>query len=299
MRLLVNEQSDKDRQKQMINLGRKKQLVALGARAIFVLAPVVLLSVLTTCPYAWAETVDAFLEPYRTVEISSPFRDRLDAVHVQDGETVKAGQLLAELGTRVLLAQRAQAKDAAAFHGAIDSAKALIKMRTNRLVMLQELDKSGNARPQEMVTAQTELSIARSQLQSAVEEQQLKKLELAVIEAQLEEKKLRSPFDGVVVKVNRQVTELVGGGDQQPLMTLVQLDPLKAVFHLPQAVAYPMAKSKAVTLEGGGTAITGEIEYISPVINAQSGTVEVRIRIPNPQHKLISGGRCSLAITPK
>ena len=65
------------------------------------------------------------------------------------------------------------------------------------------------------------------------------------------------------------------------------------------AVAYPMAKSKAVTLEGGGTAITGEIEYISPVINAQSGTVEVRIRIPNPQHKLISGGRCSLAITPK
>lgn len=283
----------------MINPARKKQLVALVTRALLVLAPVLIASALTTCPYARAETVDAFLEPYRTVEISSPFRDRLDAVHVKDGETVKAGQLLAELGTRVLLAQRAQANEASTFHGAIDSAQALIKMRANRLAMLQDLDKSGNARPQEMITAQTELSMARSQLQTAIEEQQLKKLELAVIEAQLEEKKLRSPFDGVVVKVNRQVSELVGGADQQPLMTLVQLDPLKAVFHLPQAVAYPMAKSKTVTLEEGDTPIAGEVEYISPVINAQSGTVEVRIRIPNPQHKLISGGRCSLAVTAK
>lgn len=279
----------------------KRRLPAKRPNGLARLVPAgIALLLLAGCPLlAMAETSDAFLEPYKMVEISSAFRDRLDAIHVKDGESVKAGQLLAELGTRVLLAQRAQAKEAATFHGAIDSAQAQIKMRSNRLTMLQGLEQSGNARPQEMITAQTELSVARSQLQAAMEEQQLKKLELAVIEAQLEEKKLRSPFDGVVVKVNRQVTELVGGTDQQPLMTIAQLDPLKAVFHLPQASAQKLSKTKTVSLEGGGTAITGELEHISPVINAQSGTVEVRVRIPNPQQKLTSGSRCSLTVAPE
>ena len=275
----------------LLNNIRRRQ-----SRCVRLLPASIALIVLAWSSMVLAETSDAFLEPYKLVEISSAFRDRLDAVHVKDGESVKAGQLLAELSSRVLLAQRAQAKEASTFHGAIDSAQAQIKMRSNRLTMLQGLEQSGNARPQEMITAQTELAVARSQLQAAMEEQQLKKLELAVIEAQLEEKKLRSPFDGVVVKVNRQATELVGGTDQQPFMTIAQLDPLKAVFHLPQALAQKLSKNKTVALEGGGTSLTGEIEYISPVISAQSGTVEVRVRVPNPQQKLTSGSRCSLAV---
>lgn len=254
----------------------------------------VLLSVILGCSTATGETFDTFLEPYRTVDLSSPFRDRLDEVHVQDGQKVAAGDPLADLGTRVLLAQRALAREATGFRGSIDSARALVKMRTNRLAMLQDLEKSGNAKPQEMLAAQTELDVARAQLQTASEEQQLKKLELAVIEAQLEEKKLRSPFAGVVIKVNRQKTELVGGTDQLPLMTIAQLDPLKAVFHLPQALTAAMAAGKSLTLEGGVGTVTGEVEYIAPVINAQSGTVEVRVRVPNPQQQLISGSRCSL-----
>lgn len=251
-------------------------------------------SVILTYSSAAGETFDTFLEPYRTAEISSPFRDRLDEVHVKDGQKLAAGDPLADLGTRVLLAQRTLAREAAASHGSVDSARALVKLRTNRLAMLQNLEKSGNAKPQEMLAAQTELDVARAQLQAASEEQQLKKLELTVIEAQLEEKKLRSPFAGVVVKVNRQKAELIGGTDQQPLMTIVQLDPLKAVFHLPQTLTATMAAEKPLTLEVGGASVTGEVEYIAPVINAQSGTVEIRVRIPNPQQRLISGSRCSL-----
>lgn len=262
------------------------------------LAAAVILPLQLACPSAWGEAFDTFLEPYRTADISSAFRDRLDEVHVQDGQKVTPGALLADLGTRVLLAQRALAKEAAAFHGGVDSARALIRMRTNRLAMLQDLEKSGNAKPQEMMTAQTELEIARAQLQTASEEQELKKRELMVIEAQLEEKKLRSPIAGVVVKVNRRQAELVGGSDPTPLMTIVQLDPLKAVFHLPQARTAALAVGKTLTLEGGGARIAGEVEYISPVINAQSGTIEIRVRVPNPEFKLTSGNRCSLTINP-
>ena len=245
---------------------------------------------------AFADTYDTFLEPYRTMEINSPFRDRLDEVYVKDGQKVIAGEALADLGTRVLLAQRAMAREAAGVRGSIDSARALVKMRANRLATLQELEKSGNAKPQEMLAAQTEQEVALAQLQTANEAQQMKKLELAVIEAQLEEKKLRSPFSGVVVKVNRQKGELVGGNDQIPVMSIAQLDPLKAVFHLPPSLATRLGSGDEFHLLGGQAPITGEIEYISPVINAQSGTIEVRVRVPNPQQNLMSGTRCSVTI---
>ena len=279
--------------------GRSPSLPGQGkdARRRWKAAAIALLLLLASSS-ARGETFDTFLEPSRTVDISSAFRDRLDGVHVKDGQKVAAGEPLAELGTRVLLAQRALAREAVAFHGAIDSARALIKMRANRLAMLQDLAKSGDAKPQEMMAAQTELEIARAQLQSASEEQLVKKHELMVIEAQLEEKKLRSPIAGVVIKVNRHQAELVGGSDPLPLMTIVQLDPLKAVFHLPRSLTAAMAPGQPVTLESAGVPMSGEIEYIAPVINAQSGTIEVRVRIANPEFKLTSGTRCSLTTNP-
>jgi RND family efflux transporter MFP subunit len=254
------------------------------------------LLVVIVCVPVHGESFDAFLEPYQTVEISAPFRDRLDAVHVKDGQSVAAGELLAQLSSKVLFAQHALAREAAASQGAIESARAMVAMRSNRLTALKELEKSGNVRPLEMISAETELRIARAQLQSALEGQQLKELEVAVIEAQIEEKKLRSPIAGVVVKVNRNPAELVGGIDQQALLTVVQLDPLKAVFHLPEHHAGGLSPGTAVILDSGRLSISAELEYISPVINAQSGTVEVRVRISNQEQKLISGSRCSLNI---
>jgi RND family efflux transporter MFP subunit len=265
-------------------------------RANLQLSVALVLAVFWTVGPAFADSYDTFLEPYRTAEINSPFRDRLDEVYVKDGQKVAAGDALADLGTRVLLAQRAMAREVAGFRGGIDSARALVKMRANRLATLQDLEKSGNAKPQEMLAAQTEQDVAQAQLQVANEAQQMKKLELAVIEAQLEEKKLRSPFAGVVVKVNRQKGELVGGNDQVPVMHIVQLDPLKAVFHLPPSLVIRFALGEELSLQSAQAPVTGAIEYISPVINAQSGTVEVRVRVSNPQQKLISGTRCSLTI---
>lgn len=242
----------------------------------------------------YAETYDTFLEPNQIVDISSPFRGRISSIHVENGDQVDAGQLLAELDTRVLKANLASAMVAASFHGRIDAAKALVTMRKNRYVMLQGLEESGNARPEEMKRAETDLAMAQAQLQSALDDQKLKKVETDIIRAQIEEKKLRSPIKGVVVKIHKQPAELIGGIDQQPFMTIVQLDPLKAVFHLPPDVAGRMQPGEQIDMDTGNEPVIGKIDYISPVINAQSGTVEVSIIIPNSDGTLTSGSRCTL-----
>ncbi len=252
--------------------------------AVFLLLPAQFVS---------AQSYDAFLEPVQVVEISAPFRDRITAIHVGIGDKVEAGQLLAELDSSVLKARLESAETAASFKGRIDSAKAFVTMQENRYEMLQDLQKSGNARPQEMTKAQTDLFMARAQLQSALEEQTLKKLEAAIIRAQIEEKKLRSPVDGIVVTIDRQLAELIGGTDQERFMTIVQLDPLQALFHLPPEIAITLDHGTTLPLEIDGVAASGTIAFISPIINAQSGTVEVRVTIANPDNNLMSGSRCT------
>ncbi|MBT8360664.1 MAG: HlyD family efflux transporter periplasmic adaptor subunit, partial [Deltaproteobacteria bacterium] len=188
----------------------------------------------------------------------------------------------------------ASAEVAASFRGRIDAARALATMRKNRYAMLQELEKSGNARPEEMKRAETDLAMAQAQLQSALDDKKLKKLEADIIRAQIDEKKLRSPIDGIVVKIHKQQAELIGGNDQQAFMTIVQLDPLKAVFHLPQDVMGGMQAGEQISIDAGNKTVTGKIDFISPVINAQSGTIEVSIIIPNSDKSLTSGSRCTL-----
>ena len=241
-----------------------------------------------------AEEYDTFLEPNQIVDISSPYRGRINAIHVLKGERVEAGQLLAELDTRVLEANLASAKIAASFHGRIDSAKALVAMRENRYSMLEELERSGNARPQEMKKAKTDLAMAKAQLQSALDDQTLKRIEMDIITAQIEDKKLRSPIEGVVIKIEKQEAELIGGNDKQGFITIVQLDPLKAVFHLPPEIVHQIRARKEITIKTGNQSVSGSIDFISPVINAQSGTVEVSVTISNPNSNLMSGSRCTI-----
>ncbi len=256
-----------------------------------------LVRLLTLSPAAAAPGagLEGFLEPNQVVDISTPFRDRIEVLHVRDGDRVRTGQLLAELDSRVLKANLEAARAAAASHGRIDAARALVDMRKGRLELLGELEKSGNARPREMVTARTELAMARAQLQTALEEQRLKELDVRVIEAKIEERRLRSPLDGVVEKVYKQQFELIGG-DTEPLLTLVQLDPLLGRFHLPPAAVRGLQTGQAVEIAIGDTRVDGSIDFISPVIDARSGTISVHVRVPNSGHALTSGSRCRLIL---
>ncbi len=242
---------------------------------------------------------DAFLEPNHVVNIASPFRERINVIHVKEGDRVKKGELLVELDSRVLKTKLDLAKEVASFHGLIDSAKARVSMQKNRFIMLQKLAETGNARPQEMIKAKTDLSMAEARLRSAREERRTKKLEVQIIRAMIEEKKLRSPVDGVVVKVYKQEAELAGGGDQPNLVSIAQLHPLKARFHLVPLQAEQLKRGSSVVVTVNSIQITGKVDSISPIVNPQSGTMEVVVTIPNGDNSLFSGTLATLLLTEK
>lgn len=238
-----------------------------------------------------AEVFETFLEPNQVVDIASSSRGRLAMLHVKEGDKVKKGSLLAELDSTVLQARLDLARKTVDFHGQLDSARALVKQRKSKLKILTRLNKSGNARQQEIDSAETNLLMAEAQLLTAKEEQNVKKAELAIILAQIEERKLRSPLDGEVIAIYKQEAELVGVNEQQAILTLVELDPLLAVFHLPLSQTSVIQTSESVALSVAGKSVAAQLDFISPVIEAQSGTITVRFRLPNPNAEFISGSR--------
>jgi multidrug efflux pump subunit AcrA (membrane-fusion protein) len=180
---------------------------------------------------------------------------------------------------------------AVTFHGMLDSAQALVKMQENRLVLVEKLNKSGNARRRELEKVKTDLAVAKARLLEAEEKQLLSQMELEVIRAQIQERKLRSPIKAIVLKVYKQQSEMALATDMEPVLTLVQLDPLMANFHFAVAAVADIRVGQTMHLSVAGTEVVGEIDFISPVIEAQSGTIAVRYRLQNPEGTLRSGDR--------
>ena len=238
-----------------------------------------------------AETFQTFLKPNRENAVVPARPDILLQLHVTEGDHVTKGQLLAEMDSRVLQAKLGAAQQAADSEGEILSARHLVTLRESKLTSLEKLEKRGNAEPQEVIAAVTSLAMAKAQLQIARDQKALRVEEKKVIEAQIEETKLYSPFAGVVVQVHRHEGELVGGGSEDPVVTLVQLDPLLADFHIPLLQAEKLKKGSQVQLQTGGHEAEAVVSFVSPVVNAQSNTIMVRMTLANPKGELVGGNR--------
>jgi multidrug efflux pump subunit AcrA (membrane-fusion protein) len=105
---------------------------------------------------------------------------------------------------------------------------------------------------------------------------------------------MRSPFSGVVTRVYHEEKECVG--NTAPVLTIMQLDKLRVTFTVPtaQVARLKVGQSVPLTFPNSGQKAAGKIEFISPVSEAESDTVRVKVLIENPQGKYRCGVRCAL-----
>jgi len=97
--------------------------------------------------------------------------------------------------------------------------------------------------------------------------------------------------------VHREVGEFVAPTDPV-VVTVVQLDPLLATFSLQLNQARQLHAGGLVQVQFASAKkpVEAEIEFVSPVTDAKSGTVLVKVRIPNPAGECRSGERCTLVL---
>ena len=82
------------------------------------------------------------------------------------------------------------------------------------------------------------------------------------------------------------------------VLSLVELDPLLANFSLMRADAETLSAGQKVQIRfpEGNREVEGVVEFVAPVMDAESGTIRVKVRVGNTKGLLRSGERCTLRL---
>ncbi len=244
-----------------------------------------------------AVEIEGFTEPNRSVNVATPEQGIVVAVPVQVGDFVNRGQVVAELDDQIHVILRDSALQRKNARGRLLSAEAEVRLRTKRLEKITELRSNGFGRKEELDRAITDLEIAESELQAVQEDLADKQLQFQKHQAELARRVIYSPLSGFVSARLKEPGEFVAPNEPN-LVTIVELDPLLAKFSMKRSLARHVRVGELVDVmfEELGETVAGTVEQISPVVDAQSGTIKVKVRIENPDGRILSGERCAIDI---
>ncbi len=242
---------------------------------------------------AYAETIEAFTEPYQRIAVPASEIGVIESLLVEEGDVVTAKQFLGKLDDTVLRSSLEVAAAAMNTHGPHLSAEADHAMRQQQVTSYQTLQNEGNATSRELAQAELELLQATARLQTVREDRELRQLEYERVKRQIQQREIVSPVNGIVIEIDKHVGEYVSPTDPT-VLHIVQIDSLRAVFSVPRKAAASLEPGQNVTLSIGvqeGT-VEAVIEFVSPIANPESNTVQVKLRIPNEKRKCPSGVSC-------
>jgi len=236
-----------------------------------------------------------YLRPIQEIELATAESGIVTTLLVKPGDRVVRGQEIVQLNLAVIEAQLAQAEAQAKGEGRIKAAAAERDIARHRLDIIEDLRSRGSTNDAERDKAISALAVTEGQLEAAEDERALYRLESATIRAQLDQRILRSPIDGVVTEVTRSVGESAEARDTDAphyLAKVVDLTRLVARVHIPAAAAAGIALDQTLLFvldNHEKTSAKGQVRFISPTVEASTGLTEVHLEFENADGKLPSG----------
>lgn len=107
-----------------------------------------------------------------------------------------------------------------------------------------------------------------------------------------------SPVNGVVTK--KIASEGNNANEKDPLIEIVQTDPMSVTFNLPQDEASFVDKHsdvKVSPVDAPEVQGTGQVYYIDPSLSTGTDTIQVRAHVSNDENKIKGGQKASVAVT--
>jgi len=205
-------------------------------------------------------------------------------VLVKEGQKVKKGDLLIQLDDSIEVATwqslEIQAKST------LQEQAATIEFNEKSLEYQRQenLTKTHAGSQLELDRAKLEMDTAQKKIQIAHEEQQYKTYDASARLAQVEQMKIKAPFDGEIEKITIHVGELASTDQNKPVITVVQSDPLNVVMDLPNSQADKLQTGDAMQVRYGEKQpwMEAQVSFISPAADAKSFTRKVKLVMSNP-----------------
>ena len=189
----------------------------------------------------------------------------IEEIFVEEGDYVEKGQVLAQLDKR---------------RYELNLSKALADLAG----IESELEKVNKVYSKKLISDDTYDKLT-SQFESA-------KASVRLAELDLKEATITAPIDGYIAERNAKVGNLTESFQRERMFHIVQQRNLQGIVYLPEnelpnVVIGQGAKLTVAAL--GDRTITANVERISPVIDATTGTFKVTLKVPNEDNKLKAG----------
>jgi membrane fusion protein, multidrug efflux system len=214
----------------------------------------------------WRSYINAIgtLAPVQGVTISADADGTVVRIPVENGSSVKAGDLLVEIDTSVEDAQLAATEAKAGLAQVnLDRARSLLGNNT---------------------VAKSEFDLAEATYKQAM-------AEVASIRALVEKKRVRAPFDGRIGIRQVNIGQFVSRGT--PLVPLQKLDPIYVNFSVPQRQLAHLSVGQKVLLNvdaaDKGSSYEGKINAINSEVDPSTRNVIIQATVANPDEVLRAG----------
>jgi membrane fusion protein (multidrug efflux system) len=205
----------------------------------------------------------------RNIEIRAQEKGFLQNIYVDEGQFVKAGQVLFRIMPKAYEAELLKAQ--------AEAKAAMIELQNAKTLA----DKN--------IVSKNEQSLAQAKLDQANAEIALAKLHLSFTE-------IRAPFEGTIDRIPKKLGSLIDEGEL--LTSLSDNSQMFAYFNVsePEYLDYQTnaknrADNKVSLLLANGQQLTekGDVEVIESEFNNETGNIAFRARFPNPDKLLRNG----------
>ena len=270
--------------------------------------------------------LSAVLQPWEEAVVSFEVAGRIVEMNPQEGDTVRAGDVLARVedqdyALQVAASSAAVQQSAASLskvqNGAreqevaqaklqVDNARIAYEKAEDDYQRIEALYREKAVSQSDFENAQNALNLAQNDLKNAeqayslivqgarVEDQHLTQAayQQAVISREaaattLGKTQLRSPITGTILSKLSSAGNLVSAGT--PIYRVGNIDQLKAVLPVPDREIAAWQLGETVSLELYGQTRTGKVVNIYPMTNESTGTIGVEVQIANPDRDWFAG----------
>ena len=217
------------------------------------------------------------LRAERAVDLGPKRAGHVTALPLVEGQPAAAGDVLVRLDDGELMAEVDVAR------AAVREAEAKATNAARQLERTQALLAEG-------IVARQQYDDLRAESDRAQAAVALARASLASAEARLDETVIRAPFAGIVGQRRVDLGAYVHEGD--PLVSLVDLDPLELVFEVPERYLTqlrPDARVEVRVASHRDRAFVGAVTFVAPQVDETNRTVTVKAALPNAEGALRPG----------